>query len=150
MTENDYNGGEQTLPSSFESIGASMRTSWKFAAVTLIGIIAGAAGTRVAQAHASPHAFIVAEINVNDAAGYRPYAEQAAKIVAQYGGQYLARGCATKSIEGAAPPNRIAIIEFPDMATLEKFESSAEYGAVKPIRQRAATSRIFAVEGVAK
>ena len=127
-----------------------MRSPWKVVAVALIGIITGAAGTRVAQARATPHAFLVAEINVTDAAGYRPYAEKAATIVAQFGGQYLARGGATKSIEGAAPANRIAIIEFPDMATLEKFETSAEYGAVRPIRQRAATSRIFAVEGVSK
>jgi len=127
-----------------------MHNSVKIGAVALIGIVVGAAATRVAQARATPRAFIVAEINVTDAAGYRPYADQAAKIVAQFGGQYLARGGATKSIEGAAPPNRVAIIEFPDMATLEKFEASAEYSAVKPIRQRAATSRIFAVEGVSK
>src|SRR5262245_35105563 len=127
-----------------------MHNSWKVVAAALVGIVAGAAGARVAQARATPHAFLVAEINVTDAAGYRPYAEKAAPIVAQFGGQYLARGGATKSIEGAAPPNRIAIIEFPDMATLEKFEASAEYGAVRSIRQRAATSRIFAVEGVSK
>jgi len=127
-----------------------MRNSWTVLAVALIGIIAGAAGTRVAQAHATPHAFIVAEINVTDAAGYRPYSEKAATIVSQFGGQYLARGGATKSIEGAAPPNRIASIEFPDMATLEKFEASTEYGAIRPVRQKAATSRIFAVEGIAK
>jgi uncharacterized protein (DUF1330 family) len=35
------------------------------------------------------------------------------------------------------------------MEALEKFESSPEYAAVKPIRQRAAASRIFAVEGAA-
>jgi uncharacterized protein (DUF1330 family) len=127
-----------------------MRNSWKVVAVASVGIVVGALGARVAQARATPHAFLIAEINITDAAGYRQYSEPAAKIVAQFGGQYLARGGATKSIEGAAPANRIAIIEFPDMATLEKFESSAEYGAVRPIRQRAATSRIFAVEGVAK
>jgi len=127
-----------------------MRNSSKVVAVALIAFVAGAAVTRVAQAHASHHAFLVAEINITDAAGYRPYSEKAATIVAQFGGQYLARGGATKSIEGATPANRIAIIEFPDMATLEKFEASAEYDAIRPVRQKAATSRIFAVEGIAK
>ena len=127
-----------------------MRSSWMLAATATAGILIGLGGARVLSAAAAPHAFIVAEINVSDAAGYKPYADRAAKIVASYGGNYLARGGATKSIEGEAPPNRIAIIEFPSMEALEKFESSKEYTAVKPIRQRAATSRIFAVEGVAK
>ena len=115
----------------------------------LIGAIGGGAVVRVAAAAAEPHAFLVAEINVHDTAAYRPYAQGAAKAVAQYGGHYLARGGATKSIEGEAPPNRVALIEFPDMATLLKFEASDEYGAVRPIRQRSAASRIFAVRGVA-
>ena len=129
-----------------------MRSSSKFVVAGLaaaLAITGVTAGMHVARAAAPPHAFIIAEINVKDAAAYKPYADQAAKIVAKYGGHYLARGGATKSIEGDAPTNRIAIIEFPSMDALEKFEASPEYAAVKPIRQRNATSRIFAVEGVA-
>lgn len=125
-----------------------MRSSWKIAAAALAGAILGLTAARGLGAAPTPHAFIVAEIEVHDAAAYKPYADQAAKIVVSHGGRYLARGGATKSIEGAAPPSRIAIIEFPSMEALEKFESSKEYTAVKPIRQRAATSRIFAVQGV--
>jgi uncharacterized protein (DUF1330 family) len=126
-----------------------MRPSSKILLAVLAGAVAGIAGTAVAFAAASPHAYIVAMIDVHDAAAYKPYAERAAKIVAQHGGKYLARGGATKMIEGEAPPNRVAIIDFPSMEALEKFEASPEYTAVKPIRHRAATSRIFAVEGTA-
>jgi len=122
-----------------------MRSSLNLAAALITGSVLGVAGTR---AVATPKAYIVAQIDVADPAAYRPYAEQAAKIVASHGGHYLARGGTTKSIEGDAPPNRVAIIEFPSMEALEKFEASPEYTAVKPIRQRAAkSSRIFAVEG---
>ena len=122
-----------------------MCASLNLAAALVTGSLVGVAGTRVA----TPKAYIVAQIEVADPVAYRPYAEQAAKIVASFGGRYLARGGATKSIEGEAPPSRVAIIEFPSMEALEKFEASPEYTAVKPIRQRASkSSRIFAVQGV--
>jgi uncharacterized protein (DUF1330 family) len=117
-------------------------------AVGLIGGVVGAAGTRAATHTAAPHAFLVAEINVHDTVSYPTYAKGAALAVAQYGGHYLARGGATHTIEGAAPPNRVALVEFPNMDDLLRFEASPEYGAVRPIRQRAAESRIFAVQGV--
>lgn len=126
-----------------------MRAPLKLVTVGLAGLTVGICGMVVAHAAATPRAYIVAQIDVHDAAAYRPYAEQAAKIVAQYGGHYLVRGGAVKSIEGEAPPNRVAIIEFPSMEALEKFESSPEYTKVKTIRQLAAASRIFAAEGVA-
>lgn len=129
-----------------------MHPSVKLATVALTGMIGGVAGVsaiHTALPAATPHAYIVAQIDVHDATAYKSYAERAAKIVAQYGGHYLVRGGATKSIEGDAPPNRVAIIEFASMEALEKFESSPEYTAVKTIRQHAAASRIFAAEGVA-
>ena len=130
-----------------------MRSSLNLAAALITGSIVGIAGARaanVASAAAAPKAYIIAQIDVADPVAYRPYAEQAATIVASFGGHYLARGGATKSIEGEAPSNRVAVIEFPSMEALEKFEASPEYTAVKPIRQHASkSSRIFAVEGVA-
>jgi|SRR5579862_1042017 len=116
--------------------------------VAVVGGLVGAAGTRAATHNAAPHAFLVAEINVHDTVSYPTYAKGAARAVAQYGGHYLARGGETRTIEGAPPPNRVALIEFPSMDELLRFESSPEYSAVRPIRQRAAESRIFAVQGV--
>ena len=126
-----------------------MRSSSMVVLALVVGAVGSVVGTRVAQAAAEPKAYIVAEITVKDAVGYRAYAEQAAGIVEKYGGHYLVRGGASKSIEGEAPPNRVAVIEFPNMEALEKFEASPEYTAVKPIRQRSASSRIFAVQGLA-
>jgi uncharacterized protein (DUF1330 family) len=125
-----------------------MRPIWKFAAAGLAGVIVGATGLSIASAQSKPHAFIVAEVDVHDTAAYRPYAQRAAQIVAQYGGHYIVRGGKTESIEGAKPANRIAIIEFPSLEALDRFESSPEYRAVVDIRHKNATSRVFAVEGV--
>ncbi len=126
-----------------------MRRLIALVTVGLAGVAVGAIGMRIAYAQAKPHAFIIAEVDVHDTAAYRPYAQRAFAIVTQYGGHYLARGGKTESIEGAAPPNRIALIEFPSLDALNRFEQSPEYRAVVDIRHRNATSRIFAVEGVA-
>lgn len=126
-----------------------MNASWKLAAVGLAGVVVGASGLEIARAQGTPHAYLVAEVQVADTAAYRPYIQRTGPIVTQYGGHYIARGGKTESIEGTPPAGRIALIEFPNMAALLKFEASPEYGAVKPIRHKAATSRVFAVEGVA-
>jgi uncharacterized protein (DUF1330 family) len=124
-----------------------MNVVWKLAAVGVLGVTVGATAT--ARRQATPHAYIIAEVDVKDSAAYTPYRLRASAIVTQYGGHYIVRGGKTESLEGARPASRVAIIEFPSMAALMKFESSPEYTEVKPIRLRNATSRVFAVEGVA-
>ena len=126
-----------------------MKSIWRFAAVGFAGIVVGATGLSIASAQAKPRAYIVAEVDVHDTAAYKAYAQRAAQIVTQYGGHYIVRGGTSESIEGAKPANRIAIIEFPSLDALNRFESSPEYRGVVDIRHKNATSRVFAVEGVA-
>jgi uncharacterized protein (DUF1330 family) len=125
-----------------------MKMAWTLVAVGVAGIVVGAAGLRMAEAQATPRAYIVAEVQVNDTAAYRPYIQKTGPIVTQYGGHYIARGGKTQSFEGTPPAGRIALIEFPNLAALQRFEASPEYREVVPIRHRTATSRVFAVEGV--
>jgi uncharacterized protein (DUF1330 family) len=125
-----------------------MKTSLRVAAIAIAGVVVGATGMGILHAQATPHAYIVAEVDVKDTAAYRPYIQQTGPIVTQYGGHYIVRGGKTESFEGPKPAGRIALIEFPSMAALERFEASPEYRKVAEIRHRAATSRIFAVEGV--
>ena len=120
---------------------------WKCASIAVAGAIVGAAGSHVLQAQPTPRAYLVAEVQVTDADAYKPYIPRAAEIVARHGGQYLARGGKTESLEGAEPAGRIAIVEFPSMAALKEFYRSAEYQEVAPIRQKASKSRFYAVEG---
>jgi uncharacterized protein (DUF1330 family) len=127
--------------------GGAMKKLFTFGAV-VVGAVVAVTGLSVPNGQAKPHAFIVAEVDVHDSAAYRPYAQRAGQIVAQYGGHYIVRGGKTEAIEGAKPANRIAIIEFPSLEALDRFESSPEYRAVVDIRHKNATSRVFAVEGV--
>lgn len=106
-----------------------------------IGYAAGAADTLVLKG------YVIAEIDVKDAATYKIYSDQVPPIVAKFGGRYLARGGNPEALEGAAPAPRVAIIEFPSRAAAEAYYRSPDYQSIIPIRQRSAAGRLFLVEG---
>ena len=94
-------------------------------------------------------AYIHANVDVTDPVAYEDYRRQVPAVIAAYGGRYLVRGGAVQVLEGAAAPARQVILEFPDMARLQAFYNSPEYRALIPIRQRASTGALVAIEGVA-
>lgn len=120
----------------------------KLTLVAVAGVAVGAVGVETLRAQSAPRAYLIAEVQVTDPDGYKPYIPRAAQIVAQYEGQYLARGGKTEALEGAEPAGRVAIVQFPNMAALQKFYTSAEYREVAGIRRGASKSRFFVVEGV--
>lgn len=93
-------------------------------------------------------AYLYASIEVTDPTAYDEYRKGVPEVIAAYGGRYLARGGATVRLEGDAPPSRVVILEFPDMARLRAFHESPEYRSLLAIRQRAARSTLTAIEGV--
>ena len=92
-------------------------------------------------------AYLVADIEVTDADGFKEYVAGSRPTVEQYGGRYLIRGAKTRTIEGDVAPNRFVVLEFPDMAALDRWYESDEYRSLREIRQRTAKSNIFVVEG---
>jgi uncharacterized protein (DUF1330 family) len=93
-------------------------------------------------------AYLIADIEVTDPAAYTEYRLRAPAVVAAYGGRYLARGGSVEVLEGQASPQRVALVEFPDMARLKAFYHSAEYQALAAIRNRASRGTFTAIEGV--
>jgi uncharacterized protein (DUF1330 family) len=93
-------------------------------------------------------AYVIVEIDVHDTEAYGPYVEGATTSVALAGGRYLARGGATRSLEGDPPRSRVVVMTFPDLEAAVGWYNSDAYQAVLPIRQAGATSRMFVVEGV--
>lgn len=102
-----------------------------------------------AAAPAAAKGYAIAEISVRDAEAYKAYAAAVAPIVEKFGGTYLVRGGETLSREGAPVAGRIVVIEFPSHAAAAAFYESADYQAILPLRQGAADSRVFSVEGYA-
>jgi uncharacterized protein (DUF1330 family) len=93
-------------------------------------------------------AYLIADIRVTDPEGYEEYRNRISAVIAFHGGKYVVRGGRGVLLEGDGEPGRTVILEFPSMAKLRAFYDSSDYAALKDLRKRSATSRIFAVEGV--
>jgi uncharacterized protein (DUF1330 family) len=93
-------------------------------------------------------AYFVAELETTNAAGIEPYRAAVPATIAQYGGRFLARGGATRLLEGGPEPKRIVILEFPDLAAARRWYESPEYQKILSIRLANSTGRAFIVEGI--
>jgi uncharacterized protein (DUF1330 family) len=93
-------------------------------------------------------AYIIAEIDITDAAAYEDYRKRVPDVIARYGGKYIVRGGKVESLEGGWSPKRIAVLEFPSMEQALKFYRSAEYAPLIKVRQKASRGKLVIVEGV--
>jgi uncharacterized protein (DUF1330 family) len=94
-------------------------------------------------------AYIIAEIQITDPAAYDEYRPLAAASIARFGGRFMVRGGEVDLLEGAPPPERIVVIEFPDAETARRWYRSEEYQTALKIRQAASRGRVLLVEGAA-
>ncbi len=93
-------------------------------------------------------AYVIADIEVTDSAGFAEYQQKVPATIAAYGGRYLVRGGATEVMEGNWSPRRCVILEFPDMAQLKKWYTSPEYRPLIAIRERTTRSNLVLTEGI--
>jgi uncharacterized protein (DUF1330 family) len=93
-------------------------------------------------------AYVINDMEVTDAARFEDYRKLSPATVAQYGGQFLARGGATEALEGGWLPQRLVILQFPSVAQARAWIDSPEYAPARALRQASARSRIVVTEGV--
>jgi uncharacterized protein (DUF1330 family) len=112
----------------------------------------GAGAIQALHAQAKPPAYVVAEVNVKDRAGYEENFLKSTKTdISQHGGKYLAGGYdKTLSLVGAELPNRVLIIQFPNMDAVKEWRKQGEEDMENTVGAKYATFRIYAVEGVAQ
>ncbi|HXC89889.1 MAG TPA: DUF1330 domain-containing protein [Stellaceae bacterium] len=92
-------------------------------------------------------AYVIADVQVTDPAGYEPYRPLAAASIARFGGRFVVRGGAADLLEGAPAPQRVVVIEFPDADTARRWYYSDEYQQALKIRQANSTGRVILVDG---
>jgi uncharacterized protein (DUF1330 family) len=93
-------------------------------------------------------AYLIAEHKITDAAKFEEYRSKVGPMIAKHGGRYLTKGGSHKILEnGYWKPERVVIIEFPDMAALNAWYNSPEYQPLIAIRQRAAIDMLITLEG---
>ena len=93
-------------------------------------------------------AYVIAEVDVTDSAGYDAYRALVPATVAAYGGKFVVRGGACETLEGSWRPQRVVVLEFPSVARAKEWWSSPEYREAKALRQRTARTEMIVVEGV--
>lgn len=94
------------------------------------------------------HGFILGNIRMTDAEGYKPYADQVPGVMAAAQGVYLARGGRSRSVEGGMALDRLVIVAFTDMAAARAFYNGQDYTQIKPVRVAASDSNIVIIEGL--
>jgi len=94
-------------------------------------------------------AYLIAEIEVFDTAGYAEYIRLVPATIERYGGRYIARGGAVETVEGETSAGRVAIVQFESAARVHEWLESPEYRPVRAIRLRTAKSRLRIIEGLA-
>ena len=66
-------------------------------------------------------AYWIAQHTITQPANFEDYLRKAAPIIAKNGGRYLTRAGSHKLLEvNRRPPDRVVIIEFPDMGALNQ------------------------------
>ena len=97
-------------------------------------------------------AYVVAEIQVNDAIGYADYLPLSTASLAQYGGTFLVRGGQRDQKEGGDEAHgagwRTVITEFVSIDAAQRWYDSVEYQKAKSVRVANSIGRLFIVEGV--
>lgn len=72
-------------------------------------------------------AYLVAGVKVTDQEVYESYKKGVPATVAAFGGRFIVRGGKMETLEGTWTPQRLIILEFPDMAKLRMWYDSSEY-----------------------
>ena len=93
-------------------------------------------------------AYLVAEVKITDQEAYESYKKGVPATIAAFGGRFLARGGKMEALEGGWTPQRLVILEFPDMAKLREWYDSSEYRPLLELRKRSAISNVVAIEGI--
>ena len=96
-------------------------------------------------------AYYIAEHIVTDPAKFEEYRLKVGPMIAKHGGRYLTKGGSHKMPEGGHwKPERVVIIEFPDMDSLNTWYHSAEYQPLMALRKETTSEldMVYTLEGI--
>jgi uncharacterized protein (DUF1330 family) len=91
--------------------------------------------------------YVLAEVDVTDPAVFAQYRPLAEASIAAFGGRYLIRGGAAERLEGDHPDRRFVLLEFASPERAREWYQSPQYREAKAIRERAARTEVFLIDG---
>jgi uncharacterized protein (DUF1330 family) len=128
-----------------------MKIDYRLALTLLVGTALGAAAIQALYAQATPLAYIVIDIGeVTDPVGSSVNADRttanAAALLQEFGGRYLARTEKLTALDGTLP-KRVVIIAFDSAEKARGWYNSPAQKEVNARRIKTTKSRAFIVEG---
>jgi uncharacterized protein (DUF1330 family) len=93
-------------------------------------------------------AYWIGEHDITDREKFEEYLRRVVPMIERFGGRYLTRPGSHEVLEGSWRPNRVVLIEFPDMAALKAWYHLPEYQPLITLRQEVGTDVLIAVEGI--
>jgi uncharacterized protein (DUF1330 family) len=127
-----------------------MTDRFKITAAIACALFIGGGAVQLLHAQAKPPAFVVAEVDVKDRAGFEEnFLKATRKDIADHGGKYLAGGYdKTVSLVGTEPANRVVILQFPNMDAVKAWQDQGAMDMENTVGSKYAKFRMYAVEGV--
>ena len=92
-------------------------------------------------------AYMIANIEVRDAAVFDDYRQKVTAVVEQFGGRFLVRGGEIRHLEGKLPLDRLVLLEFPSMEAAQRFYDSKEYAPLLKLRLASTKSDLVLAPG---
>ena len=111
------------------------------------GTVTASVQAQMSRAIQAP-AYYVAEFELTDPEGIKPYSANVAATFEPFGGHFIARGGRIAALEGAAPGSRTVIIKFPSLEQAQAWYNSSAYRQLRPFRQRSGISRTYIIDGL--
>jgi uncharacterized protein (DUF1330 family) len=93
-------------------------------------------------------AYYVADFELTDPEGIKPYRDQVDATFERYGGRYIVRAAQLEGLEGNPPSHRLVIIQFDSIEQARAWYNSPEYAKIRPFRQRSGKTNSYIVEGL--
>ena len=93
-------------------------------------------------------AYVIADVEVTDAALFEEYRKLVPTTVEAFGGRYIVRGGESEVVEGEITPHRTVIIEFPGFEQAKAWHASDLYAGPKQMRIDSTNSNVMIVEGL--
>ncbi len=93
-------------------------------------------------------AYVIVEVTVNNPLEYEEYKKLTPASLIPFGGKFLVRGGQSETLEGDWNPERIVVLEFPDVEKAKEWWNSEVYTEAKLIRQRTAATKMIIVPGI--
>ena len=93
-------------------------------------------------------AYYIGEHEIRDESAFAEYLKQVIPIIERHGSRYLTKPGTHEILEGHWQPNRVVIVQFPDMASLRAWYHAPDYQPLIAKRQRSARDVMIAIEGL--